>query len=458
MAGRILIVDDIATNRMVLKVILSSALYETLQATNGDDAIALAQQMQPDLIILDVDLAGINGIEMCGRLKANPLTRDIPVVMIAAQKDHARKIKSLRAGAAEVFAKPIDDSLLLARLRSLLRARETERELGCRLAQGTLPGLAEGAAGFVAQAHVAIVAALPNSVQSLHRDLSRATSDHISLMAEEAAIGLAAENRVPDVFLVVTDAGRPERTLRLISDLRSRPATRKSALCAVVPAGSGALGAIALDLGADDLVELPAEATELALRLSSLVRRKRQGDRMRISIADGLRLSVLDPLTGLHNRRYAMPQLHRIREHARQSGRDYAVMVLDIDRFKTINDTFGHAAGDTVLVQIAERLRANLRPGDTLARIGGEEFVVASADTPLPAARALAERIRHAIEERPFALTDGRSIGVTLSVGLAIGAAGAGPSVDVLLESADRALFKSKSEGRNQVTVHRTAA
>ena len=128
MAGRILIVDDIATNRIVLKVKLGSAQYETLQSATGAEAIAMAREARPDLILLDAELPDMTGAEVCTRLKEDPATRDIPVVMITACQDHARKIQALRAGAAEVFWKPIDDTLLLARLRSLLRASESERE------------------------------------------------------------------------------------------------------------------------------------------------------------------------------------------------------------------------------------------------------------------------------------------------------------------------------------------
>jgi two-component system cell cycle response regulator len=469
MAERILIVDDIATNRIVLKVKLGSACYETLQAASGGEAIAMARKARPDLILLDVELPDMNGPEVCARLKADPLTRDIPVVMVTARHDEARRIESLRAGAAEVFWKPIDDSHLLARLRSLLRSRDAGAQFGIGDAACPVPGFGvpgfgvpgfgETEPGFEAPGHIAIVTPRLDRGLALRRDLARTTAGRVAVLDDTAALGLSAAGPVPDVFLVVAEHDRPEATLRLLSDLRSRPASRHSAVCLLLQHPAGSLAAIALDLGADDLIDGAAPAAEIALRLSCQVARKRRADRLRTSLADGLRLAVTDPLTGLHNRRYALPQLARMDEAARRSGTALAVMVLDLDRFKAVNDSFGHAAGDAVLVEVARRLRANLRPDDLAARIGGEEFVVAAAETSPGAARTLAERIRRAVEERPVRLPHGESARVTLSIGLAMGGAvQAAPSVDALLEAADRALLRSKTDGRNPVTVSRSAA
>nr|WP_290428619.1 GGDEF domain-containing protein [Defluviimonas salinarum] len=166
---------------------------------------------------------------------------------------------------------------------------------------------------------------------------------------------------------------------------------------------------------------------------------------------------MTDPLTGLNNRRYALPHLARIAERARAAGRQFAVMVLDLDRFKAINDSRGHAAGDAVLIEVAARLRGNLRAVDLLARIGGEEFLVALPDTTPEAAQATAERLRRVIGDRPVPMPDGAAaIPVTLSIGLALGPGPA--SVEDLVDLADRALMGSKADGRNIVTVGRSAA
>lgn len=457
MAGKILIVDDVATNRIVLKVKLAAAYYETLQAETGAEALAIARSLRPDLILLDVELPDMDGIAVCEALKADPATRDIPVVMITAFRDGARKMEALRAGAEEVFWKPIDEMVLLARLRSLLRARETAEQLGLRDSTYRALGFAEAATDFAGQALVGLVAGRAETALAWKRALQEHLDDRILVLDRETALGSFAKGKVPDVFVVAADLGRAGEGLRLMSELRSRAATRYSSVCVIIPRQGHDVAAVALDLGAADLIEEDADPEEMALRISTQIARKRQSDRLRASVADGLRLAMTDPLTGLHNRRYALPHLERIADRAAAAGRQFAVMVLDLDHFKAINDTLGHPAGDAVLVEVADRLRSNLRAVDLIARIGGEEFLVALPDTTLEAAGATAERLRRVVGERPVALRDGDSVTVTLSIGLALGGPGA-RGVEELIGLADMALLDSKAEGRNQVTIDRSAA
>lgn len=459
MGGKILIVDDVATNRIVLKVKLASAFYETVQAASGTEALSLAHQIRPDLILLDIELPDIGGIEVCERLKADSATRDIPVVMVTAFRDMNRKMQALRAGAEDVVWKPLDDTVLLARMRSLLRARETTQQLGLRDSTYRELGFAEPAQAFAAAPVVALVAPRPDIAATWRRDLEPHLDARFVIFDREGALGDPDRHPVPDIYVVAADLAGHGDGLKLMSELRSRATSRYAAVCVMLPADARDTAAMALDLGAHDLIEAGADPEETAHRIRTQIERKRQSDRLRDSVAAGLRLAMTDPLTGLHNRRYALPHLARIAERAEAAGRQFAVMVLDLDRFKAINDTFGHAAGDAVLVEVAERLKSNLRAVDLLARIGGEEFLVALPDTTPEAAQATAERLRRVIGERPVPLPNGESrVAVTLSIGLAIGPGAERGTVDDLVNLADRALLGSKAEGRNLVTVGRNAA
>jgi two-component system cell cycle response regulator len=174
---------------------------------------------------------------------------------------------------------------------------------------------------------------------------------------------------------------------------------------------------------------------------------------------DGLRLAMLDPLTGLYNRRFAAPQLAAVADRARAEGTPFAVMVMDLDRFKQVNDLYGHAAGDQVLVEVAHRLRANLREDDVLARIGGEEFLAILPGSGMTNARRVAERLCQVMDDAPIRLHSGEELHVTVSIGVAV-ASGAGKAdmvVEGLVEQADLALLESKGAGRNQVTYRMSA-
>ncbi|HEX9858673.1 MAG TPA: diguanylate cyclase, partial [Paracoccaceae bacterium] len=295
------------------------------------------------------------------------------------------------------------------------------------------------------------------------RDLIAVVPDRIVVLSREEALaeGGMATGEGADVFVIDTDLGRAGGGLRLMSELRSRAPTRHAAICIVHPEGAVDSAAMAYDLGADEQVHTGIDPREMGVRLRGLLRRKRAADRLRASVQDGLRLAVIDPLTGLYNRRYAIPQLAVIAGHAQQNGAGFAVMVIDLDRFKAVNDRWGHAAGDAVLAEVARRLSDNLRSDDLLARIGGEEFLVALLTTGLPQARATADRLREAVQERPFALPCGASLLVTVSIGLAIcdrGCPRRSEPVAEVVDRADRALLAAKSNGRNMVTISRSAA
>lgn len=467
MTAKILIVDDVATNRIVLKVKLTEAFYETIQASDAAGAIAAARRDRPDAVLLDLVLPDADGISVCRALKADPLTSDIPIIIVTASRDTASRTEALRAGADDFLSKPLDDLTLLARLRSLFRAREMEEELRLRESTGAEMGFAEAAVAWgapkqEAAGRIVLVAGRPETALSLRRSLApHLAGAKVSVLSKDDALSGAGAAEDADVFLIEAGIDGREDGLRLMSDLRSRPVTRHAAVCILLPPGARDTGVMALDLGAADLVSTTADPEEMALRVITQVRRKRQGDRLRASLRDGLRLALTDPLTGLYNRRYALPHLDRIAARARATGRRYAVMVIDIDRFKSVNDTWGHAAGDAVLIELADRLRNNIRAKDLLARIGGEEFLVAMPDTGLSAARMAAERLCKLAEERPVILPGGGGpVPITLSIGLAIGGEPGNDdhSADLVIRRADAALLHAKAEGRNQVTVSLSAA
>lgn len=454
MPGRILIADDVATNRIVMKVKLSQACYDVLQAAGGQRALELARAERPDLILLDLAMPDMDGVTVCRQLRADPVTAGIPVIMVTAQCDSAAKMRALKAGADDFLSKPLDDVILLARVRSLLRARETAQELALRDGTRRALGFQEAPQGFFPPGRIALVAQgrevalawktalLPHLPRTRLEVLTR----NLALARPEAA-------QAPDVFVVAADLEHPLAGLSLLSDLRARAATRHAALVMVVDEGTREAAAMALDLGANDLVTAPFEPEEMALRLTTQLARKQQADRLRASVKDGLRLAVTDPLTGLFNRRYALPHLARIAERAKASGRPFAVMVIDLDRFKSVNDRHGHAAGDAVLAAMAKRLTANLRAVDLIARIGGEEFLVVLPETGLAEATATAERLRARINTTPVPLPGGGgALSVSASIGLALSQDGGG-CVDALIARADRALYAAKAEGRNKVTV-----
>lgn len=463
MSGRILIVDDVATNRIVTQARLAAAFYDPVLASDGQSCLKLAQagaDARPDLILLALNLADISGPVVLRRLRADPRSRDIPVIAIAPADAPDLRLAAFAAGADDVITRTAGDKILLARVRNLLRARgEQGSDPGFHV-----PGLAEPLAIFDPRGTVALVASTPETAAPLLAALARKGCDRLVVMTRSEALAEAG-GPVADVFVVQEDGDGSPAALRLLSDLKSRLATRHAAVCLLDQGMAAEAVAMAYDLGADDVAGPEVTTAELALRLRGLMRRKHARDRQRERMQDGLRLALIDPLTGLYNRRHAVPQLRAIAGRAARAGSDFAVMVVDLDRFKLVNDLHGHASGDAVLVEVGRRLTATLRDSDLLARIGGEEFLIALPDTALSEARLVAERLCHAIEDPPMRLPSGVELTVTVSIGVAVfeGAVSAASightvSIDAVVEQADLALLEAKRAGRNQVTFRQSAA
>jgi two-component system, cell cycle response regulator len=467
MAGRILIADGTATNRIVLKVRLAEARYETRFAPDGATCLRLSATTAPDVILLDFALPDIPGTEVLQRLRLAPATRDVPVVVIVSGGDPRQALAAFRAGADDVLTKPFDEQILMARLRRLMRAREDAVQ--GQMARGTLGamGLAEVSDGFESPGRIALVTEHPETAMRWRRELGQHLWERMVLLSGDQALALAGRDGAgPDVYLIDSDLGAGGSGLRLMSDLRCRGDSRHAAICIVQAEEDAVLAAMAFDLGADDLVAPGVDPAELALRLRALLRRKRHADRLRASVENSMRLAMIDPLTGLYNRRFALAQLgHFLRASDAAGpveGGDVVVMVIDLDRFKSVNDRWGHAAGDAVLAEVAARLAASIDDGDLLARIGGEEFLVALPSASLAEAGRRAERLRDAVRRPAVGLPGGGALDVTISIGLALagqrGHGGAPDPVADLIDRADRALLTAKSEGRDQITFSRTAA
>ena len=462
MSGRVLVVDDVATNRLLLRAKLSSAYYDVVVAESGAKALEMARREQPDMIMLDVMMPDMDGFAVCATLKADPETAHIPVIMVTALDTPEERVRGLEAGADDFLSKPFNDLALFARVRNLMRMKMMFDELRLRDLTSRELGLTD----FVSEQEIEVetggsVLLAPPSfgagagwAEALGAGLALSP---IVTHSEREALNLA-RLELPDLFVVHRSLIEGGDGLRLVSTLRARPETRQAAILLVVDNGDVQTAAKGLDLGASDYIEAPFDISELVARIRSQLRRKRYSDRLRSNVRNGLKMAVIDPLTGIYNRRYASQHMNRVMERARETGGAFAVMMIDLDKFKTINDRFGHDAGDAVLKEFSRRLQENIRGVDLVARFGGEEFFVAMPDIDHAQAAAAAERIRRAVEGRPFGLPSSDAVlHVTVSVGVAIGTAEE-TDPEAIIRWADLALFRSKHGGRNRVSFFAEAA
>jgi two-component system cell cycle response regulator len=449
MTARILVVDDIEANVKLLEAKLSAEYYEVVTATDGVTALAMAASERPDIILLDVMMPGMDGFQVCRRLKDDPVTRHIPVVLVTALDGRADRIAGLEAGADEFVTKPIDDVIMFSRVRSLTRLKLVIDELREREASGRRIGVIAGAAARLAGTGGRVLIVDDNERQA-QRILTELSIEHRPIVESDAEKAHLAA-RGPADLVIVNIAARNFDGLRFSAGLRSDEATRHLPILAVYDPDDRARAIKALELGVNDLLAKPIDPQELSARARTQIKRKRYTDFLRNNLDNSLELAVTDQLTGLHNRRYMIGQLDALVQRAVRGGPPVAALLIDVDHFKKINDSFGHDVGDEVLREFGVRLASNVRAIDLPCRYGGEEFVTIMPDTMLVDAERIADRIRRQIGGSPFRVAAGSELlTVTISIGVAV-TLGERDTPEALLKRADEALYEAKASGRNRV-------
>ncbi len=456
----ILVVEDDRDALSLLQTVLEQAGYSVITASDSSGALAQAAQraQEIDSVLLDLMIPGdCDGYEVCRRLRADARTRHIPVIVLSARASAADMAASYRVGAFQHIAKPYESQHLLAVIDRMVRLRRREREAAAN-----------------AEKYYAIFNHLPLEVIQVGPDLriremnavfrSRfpacregdsiidAGFDHLPLEGNQhpAARALATgENQESTiqarrggrgVYLRISatplkdDAGAVSGIVVMIDDITAEEQTRQS-----------------LQRQIERHTRAMQWQDELAMRLMIYQKELKQKNlELEEAKKELERLSITDPLTLLHNRRYFDDIFPHEARRCSRYNHPLSVLYLDIDHFKSVNDTYGHAAGDAVLKELAVLLRKHLRETDTVARYGGEEFVALLPETNIDIAAAIGERLRQAVEKHPFPIDDRQTRNITASLGAA---SAKGQTIDhkVLLARADAACYRAKSGGRNKV-------
>ncbi len=450
MSTRILIVDDVPANTRLLEAKLLAEYYQTATARDGFEALAAAADWHPDLILLDVMMPGMDGFECCRRLKADAATRHIPVVMVTALGQPSERLQGLEAGADDFLTKPVESETLMARVRSLVRLKllldewhargETARALGLGTDPFATPSVAGTRALVVDDWDVSATV----TMDALPKE------GIVAVRARDGREAMALTQKESFDLIVVSLTLAGEDSLRLVSALRGGSRTHETPLLLLAEPESRDQLVRGFDLGATDWLTLPVDDNELRARARNQIRRKIYQDRLRSDLGSALEMALIDPMTGLYNQRYLRRHLTGLLESGQ--GRQLAVLMVDVDFFKKVNDQFGHATGDKALRLIADTLRGNIRVFDTLARYGGEEFVVVMPSADRDDAVQAAERLRSAVEAAEFKCPSGQRIALTVSVG--VGCTTDAPTTpEALLQAADTALYAAKAGGRNRVEL-----
>ena len=430
----VMVVDDDFSARLQVRFTLENAGFEVIEAASGQEALDLCSKSQPDLILLDVIMPEMDGFATCRALRTLPGAAHIPVVMVTGLEDTETITQAFNAGATDFVSKPINMLILGYRARYWLRSGSILREL--EISQGRL---------FKAQE----IARLGHWERNLDSGKFQVTS----LTPE--IFGLSRTCNYDALFASIVAEDR-ERAKGLIDDA-CRDGHAFSVHYRVVLQD----GSERIILNQGEMTRGNAHQHRLAVGIiQDITELKQAEDKIHY-------LAFYDNLTGLANRSLFREHWSKILPHARRTGMKVAVLFIDLDHFKRINDTLGHPSGDKVLISVAERLKNMLRHSDVLSRssadqpaslisrVGGDEFTLLAADITTPDQIAgLADRI---IEVLGRAVeVENQLITLTASIGISVYPED-GSDIDILLKNADTAMYAAKERGRNNYQFFQSA-
>src|SRR6202167_6114036 len=389
---------------------------------SGQEALAICERAQCDLVLLDVMMPDMDGFEVCRRLKTNPATHHIPVVMVTALDQPSDKVRGLEAGADDFLTKPIPELVLIARVRSLTRLKMVSDELRMRVLTSRDIGIEsperEAVADTGRQGRVLIVDDRPASYERIAAMLAKEHEVEVETDPNQVVFRAADGNY--DLLLVSLGLENFD-ALRLCSQIRSLDRTRNLPILSITEPDNNARMLRGLEIGVNDFLIRPIDKNELLARARSQVRKRRYTERLRDNFQMSIEMAITDALTGLFNRRYMESHLGTLIEQAAARGKPLATLVIDIDYFKAINDSHGHDGGDDVLRDFALRIKRSIRAIDLACRYGGEEFVIVMPETDMAVAAMVAERLRRRIAAEPFLIAPEKNkIPGTILIGVAV--------------------------------------
>src|SRR4051812_23873974 len=347
MTARVLVVDDIPANVKLLEARLSAEYFDVVTAVSGADALTICERAECDVVLLDVMMPDMDGFEVCKRLKTNPATHHLPVVMVTALDQPSDRVKGLEAGADDFLTKPVTDVALVSRVRSLARLKMVTDELRMRALTSKEIGIQNPEREAVAETgrggRVLVVDDRQSSYERIVATLSAEHTVDVETDPNEALFHAAEGN----YDLVIVSLGLQNFDgLRLCSQVRSLERTRNMPILAVAEADNNQRLVRGLEIGVNDYLIRPIDKNEMLARVRTQIKKKRYTERLRDNVQASIEMAITDALTSLFNRRYMETHLATLLEQAASRGKPLSVLIVDIDYFKAINDGHGHDAGD----------------------------------------------------------------------------------------------------------------
>jgi two-component system cell cycle response regulator len=483
----ILVADDDEALLNTLVWILKDRGHEVVPVSDSTTLLTRLSDVSPDLLMLDIMMPKVDGLQILEQIKGDERWQDLPVLMISSMSPEDGTVKSLGLGASDFISKPFRVKELLARVDAHLRTGIALRDARAEAREQAAEAKAQAEEAAIRAEMVDILHEVTDALKAeeIYHILARRVAHVLNITKcslvipqPDGQVGLvvvASDNPMLRNLEIQLD-GYPEirKALNtnkpvLVANVREDPlyaevrerwsrdgiqVPTKSVIAipfSLKGAQSGVFFLRTLDQGvtltqsdvafADQVIKTAINAIEKAYELETV-----QSDKERYRW-----LATIDALTGCLNRRAFMERLERELNRVRRYKTEFSVLMIDLDRFKDVNDSRGHLVGDSVLRQIGDLLRSEVRSVDLAARYGGEEFVIVLPETDADGALVFAERLRKRVMQTDFSET-AEALNITVSIGVASATPdGDVPTPDTLISQADKALYRAKNQGRNRV-------
>lgn len=450
---KILIVDDEPLDVKLLETSLSREDYRVFSAHDGPTAVEKVETIQPDLILLDIMMPGIDGYKVTRRLKTSAKTRDIPIILITSLTGIDDKNKGMQAGADEFLNKPVNTTELLARVKSLIRLKKYHEQLKSRNKSEvsfviSTPSIASSKPEKEMPV-VLMVEDNKNDLRLLRAHFYGQSYQMKYVRTGEEALSFCLKHKTDLLILDVILPGI--NGFDVCRQLKNNDATRKIQILMVTSLNDLESRIKGIEFGADDFLIKPIHKDEFIVRVRALLRKKSYLDMLSKKYESDLYAAITDKLTGLYNREYLNHFMdHEIKRCDRQN-QTMGLVMLDIDDFKTVNDTYEHLMGDRILEKFGTLIKNQIRDIDVAARYGGEKFAVVLPYVNQAQAEGIADRIRNTVSAFDFFNQQkGPALKMTISLGIALYPEHA-KTVAGLVEKADKTLYCAKKDGKNLV-------
>jgi len=453
---RILIVDDEPTSLRLLAGILPKDQYEVLKATDGKEAIEKTFKKHPDVILLDVIMPGLDGFEVTRQLKADPRTKNIPIILVTSLEGLENKLTGLEAGAEEYLSKPVKAVELLARIKSMLQLKQYRDQLSIRKQseRSFVDAASLEQAVYPADEKQPLVLLVEDN--EIDARIIKSFLENMPLRLETASTGSEAISRLlsDKIDLILLDILLPDMTgfdiCQRLKETEKNSETPVIVITCLHDLDSKITG---VELGADDFLVKPINKQELTARTKALLEKKQQIDKLRAHYETVLNSAIYDWLSGVYNHGYFKRFLDLEIKRSKRQLYPLSLLMIDIDDFKIYNDTFGHSAGDVILKDLAQLLKQSTREIDLVSRYGGDEFAVVLPYTDKQGSARVAKRVAQAIREHDFLRGRGGEIKpLTVSIGAAMFPTDAFTQEEII-QKADEMLYLAKHRGKNRIYV-----